>query len=76
MEQRTDANRIASWQNPEEVIINGPYQVCYYSSFAKLGGVKGSVMDIIDCPASINTSGGGAYSFYNVLEELDVPGEY
>lgn len=76
LEQRTDANRIASWQNPEEVIINGPYQVCYFSTFAKLGGVKGSVMDIIDCPASINTSGGGAYSFYNVLEELDVPGEY
>ncbi|MBR5454083.1 MAG: right-handed parallel beta-helix repeat-containing protein, partial [Clostridia bacterium] len=74
------AEHIAKWQDKGDLWVHGYLSVSYfdYSSKITLGDGVVTVHDISgsDIVVHVNEHGAAWFWFYNVLEEVDSPGEY
>ncbi|MBR5270611.1 MAG: right-handed parallel beta-helix repeat-containing protein, partial [Clostridia bacterium] len=74
-----DYNKTSSWQEKENVFIDGYIGVQWYVESAKMGTITQSGTDAkirIEHPTTYGVVQGGRVVLKNILEEIDSPGEW
>ena len=70
-------SRIETWDSYEEIYCFGQFGPDYFSDDVKVGGID-TTQKTVTLASTIGSgaNSGKKYYFYNVLDELDTPGEY